>query len=95
MTVWPAIISALCALLGTLAGFCATVRRQAADMAQISSRLDVKKALEDVHRKMKQKKVNRYQVLFRGMQRAAAILFIPLMVSWSILYWTRIKKRYI
>ncbi len=44
----------------------------AADMAQISSRLDVKKALEDVHRKMKQKKVNRYQVLFRGMQRAAA-----------------------
>ncbi len=46
----------------------------AADMAQISSRLDVKKALEDVHRKMKQKKVNRYRVLFRGMQRAAAIL---------------------
>lgn len=37
MTVWPAIISALCALLGTLAGFCATVRRQAADMAQIRS----------------------------------------------------------
>ena len=28
----------------------------AADMAQISSRLDVKKALEDVHRKMKQEK---------------------------------------
>lgn len=61
----------------------------AADMAQISSRLDVKKALEDVHRKMKQKKVNRYRVLFRGMQRAAAILFIPLMVSWSILYWDK------
>ena len=64
----------------------------AADMAQISSRLDVKKALEDVHRKMKQKKVNRYQVLFRGMQRAAAILFIPLMVSWSILYWDKDKE---
>ena len=64
----------------------------AADMAQISSRLDVKKALEDVHRKMKQKKVNRYQVLFRGMQRAAAILFIPLMVSWSILYWDKDKS---
>ena len=61
-------------------------------MAQISSRLDVKKALEDVHRKMKQKKVNRYQVLFRGMQRAAAILFIPLMVSWSILYWDKDKE---
>ena len=61
----------------------------AADMAQISSRLDVKKALEDVHRKMKQKKVNRYRVLFRGMQRAAAILFIPLVISWSILYWSR------
>lgn len=67
----------------------------AADMAQISSRLDVKKALEDVHRKMKQKKVNRYRVLFRGMQRAAAILFIPLMVSWSSFIGTRIKKRYI
>ena len=40
MTVWPALISALCALLGTLTGFCATVRRQAADMAQIRSRLD-------------------------------------------------------
>ena len=64
----------------------------AADMAQISSRLDVKKALEDVHRKMKQKKVNRSQVLFRGMQRAAAILFIPLMVSWSILYWDKDKE---
>lgn len=64
----------------------------AADMAQISSRLDVKKALEDVHCKMKQKKVNRYQVLFRGMQRAAAILFIPLMVSWSILYWDKDKE---
>lgn len=38
----------------------------AADMAQISSRLDVKKALEDVHRKMKQKKVNRYRVLLEG-----------------------------
>lgn len=38
----------------------------AVDMAQISSRLDVKKALEDVHRKMERKKVNRYQVLFRG-----------------------------
>ena len=49
----------------------------AADMAQISSRLDVKKALEDVHRKM---------------QRAAAILFIPLMVSWSILYWDKDKE---
>lgn len=64
----------------------------AADMSQISSRLDVKKALKDVHRKMKQKKVNRYQVLFRGMQRAAAILFIPLMVSWSILYWDKDKE---
>lgn len=40
MTALPAMISALCALLGTLAGFCATVRRQAADMAEIRSRLD-------------------------------------------------------
>lgn len=67
----------------------------AADMAQISSRLDVKKALEDVHRKMKQKKVNRYQVLFRGMQRAAAILFIPLMVSWSIFSVAKDEKKFI
>ena len=58
----------------------------ATDMAQLSPKLDIRKALMNTHRKMKQKKVNRYQVLFRGMQRAAAILFIPLVISWCILY---------
>ena len=58
----------------------------AADVAEISSKLDVRKALGGVHRKMRQKKSSRYQVLFRGMQRAAAILFIPVVISWFILY---------
>lgn len=40
MSMLPAIISALCALLGTLAGFCATIRRQAADRAEMRFRLD-------------------------------------------------------
>lgn len=61
----------------------------AANVAQVSSKLDVKKALANTHRRMGQKKVSRYQVLFRGMQRAAAILFIPLVVSWCALYWDR------
>lgn len=59
----------------------------AANVAQVSSKLDVKKALTNVHQKMEREKVgSRYQVLFRGMQRAAAILFIPLVVSWCMLY---------
>lgn len=58
----------------------------AADMAQISSKLDVKRALSSTYRKMKLGKTNKHQMLFRGMQRAAAILFIPLVISWTILY---------
>lgn len=62
----------------------------AANVAQVSSKLDMKKALTNVHRKMKHEKVvSRYQILFRGMQRAAAILFIPLIVSWCMLYFDR------
>lgn len=59
----------------------------AADLAQTSPKIDVKKALEATHRKMKQGKTSRYQVFVRGMQRAAAILFIPLLISWCILYY--------
>lgn len=59
----------------------------AADLARTSSKIDVKKALEATHRKMKQGKTSRYQVFVRGMQRAAAILFIPLLISWCILYY--------
>lgn len=58
----------------------------AADLARTSPKIDVKKALEATHRKMKQGKTSRYQVFVRGMQRAAAILFIPLVISWCILY---------
>lgn len=58
----------------------------AADLAQVSPRVDVKRALASTHRRMKQGKADRYRVLFRGMQRAAAILFIPLVISWCILY---------
>lgn len=59
----------------------------AANVAQVSSKIDVQKALASTHRKMRHKKTGRYQGLFRGMQRAAAILFIPLVVSWCVLYW--------
>lgn len=59
----------------------------AADLARTSPKVDVKKALEATHRKMKQGKTSRYQVFVRGMQRAAAILFIPLLISWCILYY--------
>lgn len=38
----------------------------AADVAEISSKLDVRKALGGVHRKMRQKKNSRYQVLLEG-----------------------------
>lgn len=59
----------------------------AANVAQVSSKIDVQKALASTHRKMRHKKTGRYQGLFRGMQRAAATLFIPLVVSWCVLYW--------
>ena len=58
----------------------------AANVAQVSSKIDVKKALASTHRKMRHKKTGRYQRFFRGMQRAAAILFVPLLESWCVLY---------
>ena len=70
MTVWPAIISALCALLGTLAGFCATVRRQAADMAQIRSRLDCLTELGE-QRRMAELSVEMVQRLAREEEAVA------------------------
>ncbi len=39
MSLIPAAVSALCALLGVLAGYCATARQRAADMAELRSRL--------------------------------------------------------
>ncbi len=61
----------------------------ATDVAEISSKLDIKKALANAHLKMKRKKNGKLQVLFRRMQRVSAILFIPLLVSWGILYYSR------
>lgn len=59
----------------------------AADMAQLSSWLDVDKALENTHKKMERRQViGRYRRFFRGIQQAAAILFIPLLLSWTLLY---------
>ncbi|WP_455589435.1 FecR family protein [Bacteroides rodentium] len=56
----------------------------AANVAQASSKIDVGSALSAVHRKMNIG--NRYHRLLIGMQRAAAILFIPLAISWFMLY---------
>lgn len=62
----------------------------AADMAEIQPQLDVEEALESVHQKMMSgKTINRYRLLTRGMQRAAAILFLPLLLSWCLLYFGR------
>ena len=55
----------------------------ATDVAEISLKLDVKKALESIHLKMKRKRTHKIQILFRNIQRATAILFIPLLVSWQ------------
>lgn len=61
----------------------------ATDVAEISLKLDVKKALESIHLKMKRKRTHKIQILFRNIQRATAILFIPLLVSWAVLYHIR------
>lgn len=58
----------------------------AADVAQVSSKIDMNKALFNVHQKMKESHITLYKRLFRGMQRVAAVLFIPLLISWWILY---------
>ncbi|WP_321330660.1 FecR domain-containing protein [uncultured Bacteroides sp.] len=62
----------------------------AVDIVQTRPKLDVKKALVKVHKKMELKgKVGRYMLSFRGLQRVAAILFIPLLLSWCLLYFNR------
>ena len=58
----------------------------AVDMVQVLPRLNMQKALAGTHRRMGRRKAGRYQVLYRGMQRIAAILFIPLVISWCDLY---------
>lgn len=65
----------------------------AANVSLVSSKIDIGRALSNVHRKMdKNKGRNRYQRLFRRMQQAAAILFVPLVILWTILY-TRTESR--
>lgn len=62
----------------------------AADMGRVLPKLDVKKALANTHQKMKLEKSNSwYKVLLKGMQWAAAILFIPLMMAWGVLYFNK------
>lgn len=59
----------------------------AVDIARISTKVNVESSLADIHDRIGQwKKENRYEAIFRRMQRAAAILFIPLVVLWCILY---------
>ncbi|MBQ8502151.1 MAG: DUF4974 domain-containing protein [Bacteroides sp.] len=69
----------------------------ATDEAWISPKLDVKKALENIRRRMetgtvgkmeeKAERVNRYKILFGWIQRIAAILIIPLSVMLIKVYW--------
>lgn len=60
----------------------------AVDIARISAKVNVKSSLAEIHGRIGQgKKENRYESIVRGMQRAAAMLFISLVVSWRMLYW--------
>lgn len=62
----------------------------ASDVVEISSALNVEKALAETHRKMKcVTKKSRFIFPFKGMQRVAAILFIPLLLSWCLLYFNK------
>lgn len=66
----------------------------AVDIARISTKVNVESSLADIHNRIGQwKKENRYEAIFRRMQRAAAILFIPLVVSWCILYFGSDSQR--
>ncbi len=61
----------------------------AADVAEISEMLDIERALESIHQKMEEKRVNKIQIIFKNMQRVAAILFIPVLISLGFLYSSR------
>ncbi len=61
----------------------------AAGMGRVLPKLDVKKALANTHRKMNLKETGKHQTLWRGMQRVAAILFVPLVVAWCVLYFSK------
>ena len=59
----------------------------ASNIIEVSSVLNVEKALAKTHRKMKYvSKKGRHIFLFKGMPRAVAIIIIPLLLSWCLLY---------
>lgn len=56
----------------------------AADMSQVASRIDQEAELAKIHSKMGVRKNNRYLMISRWMQKAAAILFIPILAGWAL-----------
>lgn len=56
----------------------------ASDLAEVSSQLNVEKALMNTRYKMKH--TTKHTFTFKRMQRTAAILFIPLLLPWFLLF---------
>ena len=56
----------------------------AADMSQVASQVDREVELAKVHREMGVKKNNRYLTIKKWMQKAAVILFIPMLAGWAL-----------
>lgn len=56
----------------------------AANMTQVASLVDTEEELTKVHSEMGVRKNNRYLKINRWMQKAAAILFIPVLAGWAL-----------
>lgn len=56
----------------------------AADMSQVASQVDKEEELTKLHSKMRGKQSNRYLTIGRWMQRAAAVLLIPVLAGWAL-----------
>lgn len=56
----------------------------AADMSKVASQVNEEKELAKVHSKMKDKQNNRYLTIGRWMQKAAAVLLIPVLAGWAL-----------
>lgn len=56
----------------------------AADMSQVASQVDREEELKRIHLEMGVKKNNRYLTIKRWMQKAAVVLFIPMLAGWAL-----------
>lgn len=56
----------------------------AADMSHVASQLNKEEDLMTLHSKMGVRKINRYLTIKRWVQKAAVVLFIPLLAGWVL-----------